>query len=81
MTRRSEGDLLTVKEAARELDVPTYTVVRLLSIGRIPTVRGAVPGQPRAVRVRRADLDAYRAGPQAKTNKGALVFQNRAPRH
>lgn len=53
MTTES-GELLTIPEAARLLKVSTVTLGRWLRAGRVPSYRVG----PRAVRIRRADLDA-----------------------
>ncbi len=50
---RSGDDLLTIQEAAEILKVSTVTLSRWRRQGRLPTLKIG----PRAVRIRRADLD------------------------
>ena len=54
MAAMHEDELLTVAETARLLKVSTVTIHRWLKQGRLPSYRVG----PRAVRVRRADLNA-----------------------
>ena len=54
MVTDSPTELLTIREAARFLKVSPLTVRRWLKQGRLPAYRLG----PRAIRIRRADLDA-----------------------
>lgn len=53
MASHDSGELLTVPEAAELLKVSAVTVSRWLKQGRLPAYRVG----PRAVRIRRADID------------------------
>ena len=54
MTADLQSDLLTIGEAAKLLKISTVTLGRWLKEGRLPAYRIG----PRAVRIRRADLNA-----------------------
>ena len=54
MTTDHDTDLLTIAEAAKHLKVSTLTVHRWLKAGRLPAYHVG----PKAVRIRRADLQA-----------------------
>lgn len=49
------GQMLTLKEVARELNIGLRTVERLVETGELPAYRLS----PRVQRVRREDLEAY----------------------
>jgi excisionase family DNA binding protein len=64
MSSHDSGELLTVPEAAEVLKVSAVTVSRWLKQGRLPAYRVG----PRAVRIRRADIDHILAPAVATAN-------------
>lgn len=56
------GRLLGIKDVARELGLCAATVYKLCDQGELPHVRVGVGPGGNAIRVSRADLDAFLAG-------------------
>ncbi len=75
---QSDDDLLTIPEAAEILKVSTVTLSRWRRQGRLPTLKIG----PRAVRIRRADLDLVSqpySGPVSSLDQPRPVVTTPAP--